>query len=138
MKFFAAFALWRQGYDIWLGNHRGYPHSRRHLNLNTTNPKFWNYGVHELAVYDLKAEFELIYKTTNGSKIIYVGYSLSTKILAIYSSLHPKESLKFIKSSILIGPVTIMNHISSVYKWAFYLIKLLKVILILHFLIFVF
>lgn len=122
---------------MWLGNHRGYEHSRRHLELNTTNPEFWNYGLHELATFDLPAQFEFIHKTTNSSKVIYVGYSLSTKLLAMYSSLHPEESLKYIKSSILIGPVIMMKHVSNFFKWGLYLLKLLKVIIIIQYLIFV-
>lgn len=89
-----------------------------------------------MATHDLQAQFELINKATNGSKIIYVGYSLSTKMLAMYSSLYPEESLKYIESSILIGPVIMMKHISNFYKWVLYIIKLLKVIIIIHPLIF--
>nr|CAD7398818.1 unnamed protein product [Timema cristinae] len=31
------------GYDVWLGNNRGNSYSRKHVNLTTSNKKYWDF-----------------------------------------------------------------------------------------------
>jgi pimeloyl-ACP methyl ester carboxylesterase len=38
-----AYSLVDDGYDVWLGNQRGTPYSRRHETLKTTDLKYWDY-----------------------------------------------------------------------------------------------
>ena len=39
----AGTVLHEAGYDVWLGNFRGNTHSRDHVTLNNTDPKFWDW-----------------------------------------------------------------------------------------------
>lgn len=38
-----AYLLHDQGYDVWMGNARGNTYSRKHVSLNPSSAKFWQY-----------------------------------------------------------------------------------------------
>ncbi|XP_063923412.1 lipase lipl-4-like [Zophobas morio] len=111
--------LWNKGYDVWLSNHRGASYSRNHINMTDKNPLFWDYSFHEIALYDLDAQFEVINQETN-SQVIFIGYSMSSTLGLTYASLQPELSKKYVKSYILVAPVVLMENFSSLFKFLFY------------------
>ncbi|ODM96140.1 Lipase 3 [Orchesella cincta] len=51
-----AFFLADNGYDVWLGCHRGTSFSRGHITLNSnTDIRFWEFSFHEMGLYDFTA-----------------------------------------------------------------------------------
>ena len=52
--------LAKYGYDIWLGNNRGTKYSNRSFNDPQEDKDRWAFTMHEMAIYDLKAEFKTI------------------------------------------------------------------------------
>ncbi|XP_063923097.1 lipase 1-like [Zophobas morio] len=119
------FSLWRKGYEVWLSNHRGASYSRKHVNLLDADPTFWNFGFHEIAVYDLEAQFNVIFEETK-SKIIFIGYSMGATEALIYASLNPEKTENFIDSLILVAPLTVLKHLSSNFKYILYPMLFLK------------
>lgn len=55
-----AFALSREGYDVWLGNSRGNKYSEKHLNPKISGEKYWDFTFEEMGTYDLPASFEYV------------------------------------------------------------------------------
>lgn len=56
------FILPDAGYDLWLGNARGNTYSKRHISLRHDDSRFWDFSFHEMALFDLPAEIDYIYK----------------------------------------------------------------------------
>lgn len=48
---------------------------RRHVSLDPSKPKFWDFSWHEIGVYDIPATIDYILQHTNQSKLAYVGHS---------------------------------------------------------------
>lgn len=65
------------GFDVWLGNNRGVPYSRKHINLDpeTDENKYYDYSFYELGQYDLTAFVDAIISETGSSKINFIGHS---------------------------------------------------------------
>ena len=57
-----AFVLANRGYDVWLGNNRGNKHGKNHIKYKASDKIFWDFSIHDMAVYDLPAAFNYIYK----------------------------------------------------------------------------
>jgi len=56
-----AYYLANQGYDIWLGNHRGTKFSRKHESLHPNeDEKFWQFSHQEIAEWDLPALIDTV------------------------------------------------------------------------------
>lgn len=64
-----AFWLARQGgYQVFLGNNRGV-YDMGHKTLKRSDPRFWDYNIRELAIYDLPAMVDWIRKDTGYDKV---------------------------------------------------------------------
>ncbi|XP_035708198.1 lipase member K isoform X2 [Folsomia candida] len=70
------FLLANQGYDVWLGNLRGNMYSNRHINLTHNDPLFWNYGMDEVAKYDIPDAIDYILEKSKRRKLHFLGYSI--------------------------------------------------------------
>ncbi|GAA5840703.1 hypothetical protein JCM9279_007408 [Rhodotorula babjevae] len=68
-----AFWLLEQGYDVWLSNIRT-NFKCGHRTYSKSDPRFWAWGVKEIAMYDLPAIVEHVGKKT-GLKPAYIGHS---------------------------------------------------------------
>ncbi|RZC35005.1 gastric triacylglycerol lipase, partial [Asbolus verrucosus] len=112
-----AFYLARNGYDMWLANHRGNTYSLGHSHLKTSDPKYWNFSFHEIGLYDLPATMEYITKKTgNFRKIIYVGHSMGCTVCFIYTSLKKDHAEKYLKGFIALSPATAMKYFRSDFR----------------------
>jgi hypothetical protein len=49
-----AFFLCKSGFDVWLGNNRGY-FKPKHQTLKPSNPKFWAWNIRQMGCLDLPA-----------------------------------------------------------------------------------
>ncbi|XP_075230311.1 lipase 1-like [Lycorma delicatula] len=85
-----AFLLAENGYDVWLGDLRGNTYSNSHKTLTPNDPKFWNFSVHEMGVYDLPATIDYILSHTTYDSLQYVGHSLGTTMFFVMCSERPE------------------------------------------------
>jgi len=63
-----AFYLCKSGYDVWLGNNRGY-FKPEHKTLKPSDPKFWAWNLQEMASLDLPAMVSFVCAKTNHEKV---------------------------------------------------------------------
>lgn len=107
-----AFILWRAGFDVYLGNSRGNPYSRRHTTLDPKKSEFWKWSFQDLADYDFPATIDKVCEVSQREKVWYIGHSqgsliafaalsddkqnLSSKINGIIG-LAPVFTLQFVK-----------------------------------------
>ncbi|KAF9898328.1 cholesterol esterase [Lobosporangium transversale] len=92
-----AFVLAEAGYDVWLGNARGNKYSLKHMFLKPHENKFWEFGMDELAMFDMPDTVDYILARTGAPSLVYIGFSQGTAqafaSLSINPSLNDKISL---------------------------------------------
>ncbi|KDE09117.1 hypothetical protein MVLG_00832 [Microbotryum lychnidis-dioicae p1A1 Lamole] len=70
-----AFWLAEHGdYQVYLGNNRGV-FDMGHVRLKRSDPRFWDYNIKELALYDLPAMVDHVRRETGYDKIAFIGHS---------------------------------------------------------------
>lgn len=108
------FLLADNGYDVWLGNHRGNTWSRKHKTLDPDRDqeKFWDFSFHELGYYDLPAKIDYILESTGQDKIVYVGHSQGTTAFFIMGSERPEYNDKIRLMSAL-APIVYMGNLPN-------------------------
>jgi pimeloyl-ACP methyl ester carboxylesterase len=109
--------LSEKGYDVWLTNNRGNIFSLEHVNKeefdsNLYYSKFWDFSLHEMAVYDFPANVNYIKNITKYSKINYLGHSQGTLQYFVYYTINSTFIDKNIERFISIG--TVVNIFNTV------------------------
>ncbi|KDR16428.1 Lipase 3 [Zootermopsis nevadensis] len=107
-----AYLLADQGYDVWLGNSRGNTYSRKHVSLNPSKDKFWDFSWHEMGVSDLPAVIDYIIDKTGSEQIFYAGHSMGTTMFYVLASERPEYNSK-IRAHFSLAPVAFMSHLKS-------------------------
>ncbi|XP_014248111.1 lipase 3-like [Cimex lectularius] len=94
------------GYDVWMTNYRGNEYSRKHVSLSTStnNEKYWNFGLHEIGVYDIPAAVDFMLNKTGEESIIYIGHSMGTSVCMVALSERPEYNKK-IRAAVLLAPI---------------------------------
>ncbi|WVQ82841.1 hypothetical protein IAT38_004974 [Cryptococcus sp. DSM 104549] len=88
-----AFWLAKQGkYQVYLGNTRGV-FDMGHRNFSRNDPRFWDWTIRELAMYDLPALVEHVCRETGYDKIAFIGHSQGNGLAFISLSLGMCPSL---------------------------------------------
>lgn len=108
----AAYLLYDNGYDVWMGNCRGTRPSRGHVRFNATGSQrkqYWAFSLHQIAIYDLPASIDYILEKTNRTRLHYVGFSQGTTLFFILTTQRPDYNEK-ITSMIAMAPVVYMTH----------------------------
>ncbi|XP_043267207.1 lipase 3-like [Venturia canescens] len=107
-----AYFLADEGYDVWMGNSRGNTYSRGHLNLSSSDSKFWDFSFHEMGYYDLPATVDYIVANTGQEKINYIGHSQGTTSFFVMLSEKPQYNDK-INRFIAYAPIVYANNVRS-------------------------
>jgi len=63
-----AFYLCKSGYDVWLGNNRGYFHPE-HKSLTPSGHKFWAWTLRDMGESDIPAAVSFICTQTHRKKV---------------------------------------------------------------------
>jgi len=120
-----AFVLADAGYDVWMTNNRGTTYSREHKTLKPSDSDFWDWSFEEMARYDLPANVDHVLKSTNSSKIIYIGHSQGTTQAFIELGRNPSLNKKLSKF-IALAPVAQVKNAAGTIKMMKYIISALK------------
>ncbi|MBW0463801.1 hypothetical protein O181_003516 [Austropuccinia psidii MF-1] len=62
------------GYQVYLGNNRGI-FNMGHRKLKRDDPRFWDYNIKELALYDLPALVDHVLQDTGHRQLAFIGHS---------------------------------------------------------------
>lgn len=88
-----AFWLAREGrYQVYLGNTRAV-YGMGHRSFSTSDPRFWDWTIRELAMYDLPALVEHVCRETGYDKVAFIGHSQGNGLAFISLSLGMCPSL---------------------------------------------
>ncbi|CAH0713078.1 unnamed protein product, partial [Brenthis ino] len=107
-----AYLLSKEGYDIWIGNARGNKHSRHHIRLDPSKPKFWNFSWHEIGYYDLPSMIDYALGVSNSSTLKYIGHSQGSTAFFVMAS-EREEYNKKVTLMVALSPVAFMGKIKS-------------------------
>ncbi|OCF42338.1 lipid particle protein [Kwoniella heveanensis CBS 569] len=80
------------GYQVYLGNTRGV-FDMGHRNFGRNDPRFWDWTIRELALYDLPALVDHVCRETGYDKIAFIGHSQGNGLAFISLSLGMCPSL---------------------------------------------
>ncbi|XP_014480140.1 PREDICTED: lipase 3 isoform X2 [Dinoponera quadriceps] len=107
-----AYILADQGYDVWLGNFRGNTYSRAHINLPTSDSRFWNFSYHEMGIYDIPAAISYITNMRFQPLHAYIGHSMGTTAFYVMATECPQIT-EMVEVMISLAPVAFIQHIKS-------------------------
>nr|CAH7724922.1 unnamed protein product [Callosobruchus chinensis] len=106
-----------QGYDVWLPTLRGSTPSTKHVSLSERDPEYWEFGLDELALYDLVSIVEYVANVTSQKgNIIYVGHSMGSTISYIYASERSQHAKEHLKGIISLAPIAFLDHLEPLVK----------------------
>ncbi|XP_008213182.2 lipase 3-like [Nasonia vitripennis] len=93
------------GYDVWFANVRGNAYSRSHVHLSPDHdPEFWQFSMHEMALYDASRTIDYILGQTGQQSLIIVAHSMGTSISMILLSTRPEYNAK-VRLAVFMGSV---------------------------------
>lgn len=129
-----ALQAYDQGFDVFMGNFRGFAHSLKHKDPQIQNnpSKFWDYSFNEHAFCDIKAFIEKIRSLKKEEhKIIAVAHSMGGGSIMAYivnQKLQKKEH--YLSKAILLAPAGVHKEKVSFFKWIGF--KILQLTKLLH------
>lgn len=134
-----AFALHREGYDVWLSNSRGnvFSHAAVAGTPQPSSDAFWNFTFETMAAHDVPANIDYVLNATGRASLSFVAWSqghtqfmqaalgaegaaLAAKI-NVYAALSPVVYLKHATSTFLtaLAKLHLGGAIHAVYKRSF-------------------
>ncbi|XP_044748506.1 lipase 1-like [Coccinella septempunctata] len=118
------------GFDVWLGNSRGTPFSRKHnkWDCNKDRKKYWDFSYHEIGYYDIPAFIDYIVKNTGVSRIYYIGHSQGTTNFFVLMSTRPEYNAK-IRLGIMLAAAAVGHHVPTIPSFEYFIIPYLKLML---------
>lgn len=114
-----AFWLAKQGgYQVYLGNTRAV-YGMGHRNFSTSDPRFWDWTIRELAMYDLPALVNHVCAETGYSKIAFIGHSQGNGLAFISLSLGMCPGLgKRLSLFVALAPAVYAGPLTSGFPFA--------------------
>jgi lysosomal acid lipase/cholesteryl ester hydrolase len=108
-KIALAYLLADAGYDVWMGNVRGTKYSKYHRKYPPKSKQYWNFGWHEMGLYDLPAMIDFMLKESRSSKTFLIGHSQGTTVTMVMLSTRPEYNDKIIQAH-LMAPTILFSH----------------------------
>jgi lysosomal acid lipase/cholesteryl ester hydrolase len=102
--------LAKQGFDVWIVNHRGTTNSKGHLQFKEDSSDYWDFSFHEEAIYDLPSIIDYILLHTGYSKIGYLGHSLGGMLIFYAMAENPKYFKEKLSLIVSMAPAFSFNN----------------------------
>lgn len=99
--------------DVWIINNRGNKHSLKHVSLDTSDKRFWDFSYHEMGIYDVPATIDFIKINTGLSKITVQGHSQGGSQIFVLCSTLPNYCKDNITGIIALAPAVFITNLSS-------------------------
>ncbi|XP_075530099.1 lipase member K-like [Dermacentor variabilis] len=106
------FLLADAGYDVWLGNYRGTPYSRGHLEFSDSDSRYWDFSLDEVGLLDLPALVDYVLDHTGWPQLFLVGFSQGSAAAWAMLADKPHYNNKILLLAAL-APVANMTFIRS-------------------------
>ncbi|XP_049825351.1 lipase 3 [Aethina tumida] len=104
------YILAKAGYDVWLSNMRGNVYSNKHQTLDSQrDEEYWNFGLEEVAKYDLPAIIDYILDVANQQSLFFLGHSIGSTVGLIMCALKPEYNSK-IRAHLALAPLVYVTH----------------------------
>nr|XP_021204176.1 lipase 1 [Bombyx mori] len=110
-----AATLAREGYDVWAANTRGSTYSRRHVTLEPSDKRFWEFTFHEVGYYDLPAFINHILKVNGVKKLSAVAHSQGNTNFYVLGATRPEYNEK-VRVLTSLGPVCFLTYVPTVFE----------------------
>ncbi|GMT22386.1 hypothetical protein PFISCL1PPCAC_13683, partial [Pristionchus fissidentatus] len=82
------------GFDVFLMNHRGTKHSRRHHNFYTSSSRYWKFTLDEYAKYDNPAAIDVVLTIAGEKSLYWLGHSQGAVLGFLTLAENPKYNSK--------------------------------------------
>ncbi|CAG9815304.1 unnamed protein product [Phaedon cochleariae] len=112
-----AYNLIQEGYDVYLINFRGTLFSTGHTNMTQSDYDYWMYSFHEMGICSTLTALDLVARISGKPKSIYIGYSMGTTAMFVYSTLYPTEASERLAGVIALAPVANVTEIRSIVSY---------------------
>ncbi|GMT23229.1 hypothetical protein PFISCL1PPCAC_14526, partial [Pristionchus fissidentatus] len=83
-----------EGFDVFIFNHRGTTHSRRHLRLTSNDNEFWKFTLDELAKFDATAAIDKALELNGAKSLYWIGHSQGSLVGFLLLSGSPSYNSK--------------------------------------------
>ena len=93
-------------------NIRGNQYSKRHLTLDPSDTRFWDFSHHESALFDYSATIDYILAKTGHDDMFFAGYSMGTTQYLILLAERPEYNAA-IRAGFLLGPAAVGKHATN-------------------------
>lgn len=80
--------------------------------INKSNKTITCFSWHEMGIYDLSAEIDLVLKKTGRQSLSYVGHSMGTTMMFVLLSVRPEFNEK-IRVFVCLSPVAYLGNVKS-------------------------
>ena len=117
--------LANERYDLWLPNSRGNDISKSHIFLDYEEDEFWKFSLDKLALIDLPAVMDLIYKETGHYDLHFVGRGSGGSIAIAMASLLPSNYGQRLRSLISWAPFVYVGNTTTILRFTTYFRPLL-------------
>jgi pimeloyl-ACP methyl ester carboxylesterase len=127
--------LYEAGYDVWLANPRGTPHSRGHIKYDPEHnvddaQHYWDWSFAEIGTYDNPAMLKHIKYIISQEveepfirhtdKIVFIGYDQGATSM-LYSLAYKENDLHdYLRGAIMLAPCTKMNILGGTTGYHYY------------------
>ncbi|KAJ1523634.1 hypothetical protein ONE63_001477 [Megalurothrips usitatus] len=110
-----AFMLADADLDVWIGNFRGTFYGRRHVNMTTADPRFWEFSWHENGLYDVSAMLDYVAERTGQPSVLYGSHSMGGTALLVLLSERPQYNAR-VRASFMLTPAVYFTHVRGSFQ----------------------